>query len=541
MNPSNLPLRVVVKPLLAWLCGASMLGLVQASDLCRPPPNLIANAGFEEGVSSAGAHPDGWRFESPYGTSMGTWDNAVAHRGRRSIRIDAIQPDDARWLQSANVPLGRLLYLGGWIKSDHVQRLGQPDSPGATVSVLGRWDQPAPTLGTTPWHSVGVSFFSDTSPLLVAPRLGFWGGLASGTAWYDDLVLVPRLAATPHPRWKILVLIYPKTDVTYTDGVGVSRHVVATMPLADQEEAAIQAGRFVEQDIPQLSSGNMLPSVTIRKISRPLKTLTPFFEGWWPAQGDVIDDLDPAFDSVIVIWEARGHDVGTGEAVTISGDGAITQDRGLRQTYTTLRVPYAGIDGSRSTYKQQWAGAISSYFLTMQRVSPPPIALNPGPTQYVNCETGGLYDVGGAPSSPNSIYNNSAGFLHDFYSGKLALAEDPHQCLGIGAQAWAWGGPVTHSGSQPVFSAPDRVDALIAQVEALQGATMLHHGAAQRLLATLQAERRALGTWRSPAARSGLNLFIGQVRHLVDKGALMPHAGDLLIEAAQAADSCAMK
>jgi hypothetical protein len=283
-----------------------------------------------------------------------------------------------------------------------------------------------------------------------------------------------------------------------------------------------------------LSSGNMLPAVTVRKAPKPLKTLTPFFDGWWPAQGDVIEDLDPAFDSVIVVWEPRGHDAATGEPLTIPGDGAVTPDRGLRQTYTTMRTPYAGIDGNRSTYKQQWGVAISSYFLTMRLVSPPPVMLNPAPSQYVNCKTGAFYDL-----QTNSMYNNTAGFLHDFYSGNLALAEAPQACIGIGPQAWAWGGPVTHSGSQPVFSASDRVEALIDQIDALRDADMLSHDAAEHLRRTLKVEHHVLGTWHSPLARAGLNVFSRQVQHLVFKGQLLPHAGELLIEAAQSAQACA--
>lgn len=536
-NPARL-----ARQALAVCSSAGLSSAALAAAMCNAPANLIANAGFEQGSYAPGAAPTGWLFNSSYGASLGTWDKATAHSGRFSVRIDASALDDATWQQSVNVPANTLLFLGGWIKSDNIQRVGQPDSPGATVSVLGRWDQPAPTLGTTPWHPVGMSFSSDTSPLLITPRLGFWGGMASGTAWFDDLTLVPRLASTPHPRWKILVLLYPQTDVTYTDAQGVSRHVKGAMSRSDIDRTLDQARHFVQQDIPALSSSNVLPEFTARLAHEPLKSLSPFFDGWWPAQGDVINELDPAFDSVIVIWEPRVQDVATGQPLVIGGDAAVTLDRGLQQTYTTLRVPYAGLNGHRNVYKQQWGVALTSYFQTMQLVQPPPVNLNPGATQYVNCQTGQHYTWQEETNSnpiPNSIYNNSSGFIHDYYSGTLAAAEAPTACLGFGASAWAWGGPVTHSGSKPTFSALERVHALIEQIDALERADMLAHGPAQSLRAMLLAERRILGNPHSPAAQAGLSIFIKHVKQLTRSGQLLPHAGKLLIEGAEAARSCA--
>lgn len=209
----------------------------------------------------------------------------------------------------------------------------------------------------------------------------------------------------------------------------------------------------------------------------------------------------------------------------IAGDGAVTPDRGLSQTYTSIRAPYAGVDGNRDTYRQQWAVGIFNYFLTMGLIPATPISFNPAPSQYVNCETGQPEDAG-------------IGFFHDFYSGKLAVPDAPSVCLGIGASAWAWGGTVTHSGSHPVFSALERVDALIEQVDALQGASLLSRQGAMRLRKLLLAEHHVLAMKHSPIGRSGLSLMRKEVQYLVQKGQLLPHAGDLLIEAATSAEAC---
>ena len=76
----------------------------------------------------------------------------------------------------------------------------------------------------------------------------------------------------------------------------------------------------------------------------------------------------------------------------------------------------------------------------------PPVENHAVVGQYVNCKTGAAYvwvDETDANPVPNSIYNNDAGFTHDYYSGTTALATDPTRCLGVTNDAWRSGGPVT--------------------------------------------------------------------------------------------------
>ena len=536
MRTPNTHPRPALRRISTALLALGLAGSALAAPLCRAPANLLANPGFESGRASPGGSPPGWTFQSAYSGALGTWDTTVAHTGRRSVRIDATRPEDSLWLQSAAVPVNTPLFLGGWIKSDNLQRPDQPSSPGATISVLGRWDQPAPTLGTTPWHPVGMSFITDTSPLLVSARLGFWGGLATGTAWYDDLTLVPRVADVPHPRWKILLLVYAQTDARIDGPNGTTRHVRAAMSPAEIDQTIQQARLFVEQDIPALTSGQMLPTLTVRQPQSPLGV------GRWPAPGDVLPDLDPAFDSVMVVWDSRLKDVATGESLPL-GDWVVTYPRGLGQTYIALTAGSAGLGGFRNGYKHAWGDAILSYYEALQRTPLPTVTNHPtSGSAYVNCKTGQGYvwqDETNAQPIPNSIYSNTAGFTHDYYSGTVARAEAPTVCLGIGPQVWAWGGPVTHSGSAPVFTASERVEALVAQVRALQTAGMLGPRPAQVLWAELQAARRMLQMPRaSHLARAPLEVFSHHVQALVRDGRLLPQAGSLLIDAATAAIGC---
>ena len=107
----------------------------------------------------------------------------------------------------------------------------------------------------------------------ICARLGYSAGVTSGTAWFDDLRVTEIIASDPHPRWKILVLIYDRTDMTYTDAAG-EHHVIGEIDSAQVAAAAANAARFVQTDIPALSSGNMLPELTIR-YPGALRSLTP--------------------------------------------------------------------------------------------------------------------------------------------------------------------------------------------------------------------------------------------------------------------------
>jgi hypothetical protein len=64
----------------------------------------------------------------------------------------------------------------------------------------------------------------------------------------------------------------------------------------------------------------------------------------------------------------------------------------------------------------------------------------------VNCHTGESYvlaDENDLNLIPNSIFSDSSGFTHDYYSGSTANVGNPTQCLGISQATWATEGPVT--------------------------------------------------------------------------------------------------
>ena len=98
-------------------------------------------------------------------------------------------------------------------------------------------------------------------------------------------------------------MIYQETDFEVTDNTGTYHHYVASMMQDEMEQAALAAKQFVEIDIPALTSGNMVPEITVRFPERALSELSPVGGGWWPSPGNTAPERNPEFDSVIVIWD----------------------------------------------------------------------------------------------------------------------------------------------------------------------------------------------------------------------------------------------
>ncbi|HET9866914.1 MAG TPA: hypothetical protein VFQ06_06455, partial [Nitrospira sp.] len=234
-----------------------------------------------------------------------------------------------------------------------------------------------------------------------------------------------------------------------TDTAGVRHHMVGAMTPAEVERATLAATQFVETDIPALTSGNMIPELTIRYPDHALTQLDAFGQAWWPSSANTAADRDPAFDSVIVIWDPRVVDQYTGTRYWIGGGAGLTPPMNTGQTYATIIIEATGY-GHRNVFKHEWGHSILFYFDAAGTAPKPTVTNHANVNQYVHWPTGDNYvwvDETDANLIPNSIYNNESGFTHDYYSGTTATADEPTRRLGITPEAWMLGGPVTKPGA----------------------------------------------------------------------------------------------
>jgi hypothetical protein len=425
-------------------------------------PNLLSNGSFEEGDYSPIESPPYWTWDAWQPTAIFAWDDTEAITGSKSVKIDAPTPNDARWIQTVNVEPNTWYFLSGWIKTDNVGHTSESVDAGANLSRFGTWERSAGVFGSEDWTRNSLLFNSgDDEQVIIGARLGYWAGTTTGAAWFDDIRLTPIVPIDPHPGWKILVLIYQETDFEVTDDSGIFHHYVALMTQYEMEQAALAATQFVETDIPALTSQNMLPEVTVRFPDHALTRLSPIADGWWPSPEDTASDRDPKFDSIIVIWDTRATDLTTGLDEWIGYGDGLAANMGTGQTYNTMQIDAAVYRGHRNVFKHEWGHSILFFYDAMGTAPKPTVSNHAEAAQYVNCQTGQYYvwqDETLANPIPNSIYNNESGFTHDYYSGTTATADQPTRCLGITPQAWAYGGPVSHSGNIPVVPLPFTAD-----------------------------------------------------------------------------------
>ena len=450
------PVRLTLAAaMMAALLICSSLGTRSAS-VSSPratcPSDLISNGGFELPVEYPGSDPLNWSTSQWQPYSQISRDSDNAHSGAVSLRIKSSTGNDAWLWQEVTVEPNTPYMLTGWVKTANVS-----SGVGANLSLVGTWTHTDGLTGTNDWTRVSLWFNSGANTrIVIGARLGYWSSLSAGTAWFDDLRLMAIKSDGKHPSWKILVLIYDKTDAVVTDISGVSYHMVGTMSSAEVERAALAATQFVETDIPALTSGNMIPELTIRYPDHALTRLDPYSSGWWPSPTNTASDRDPAFDSVIVIWDPRVVDRYTGTSYWIGGGAAgLGPSMGAGQTYLTVIIEATGY-GHRNVFKHEWGHSILSYFDAIGASPKPTVTNHAVINQYVHWPTGENYvwvDETDVNPIPNSIYNNESGFTHDYYSGTTATADEPTRRLGITPEAWMLGGPVTKPGLEaPVIS-----------------------------------------------------------------------------------------
>ncbi len=158
-------------------------------------PPALTNSDFEE---ASGGLPLGWSSGEWRPYTDFAWEPNTGRGGSSAVRIttDSATPNDAWWYQPVQLTPNTLYNLSGWVKGENIAG----GATGANVSVLDTWthSDSSGSTGTFDWKQVWVTFQTDAlGQVSIAPRLGFWGSVVSGTAWYDDLNLTADDFAPP--------------------------------------------------------------------------------------------------------------------------------------------------------------------------------------------------------------------------------------------------------------------------------------------------------------------------------------------------------
>lgn len=170
----------------AVLAGYKPVGKAQEAGALE---NVLPNASFEKAEDN---RPQGWRTA----THSGRGEFGLADIGRNSghsVKLTSSQGADISWAAAVPVKPRTDYQLTGWIKTEKLQKAGQ--ARGAMFNVHEMQD---PVRGGTPaltgdndWTQVRLNFNSgEMRQVTINCLFGGWGR-ATGSAWFDDVELVP--------------------------------------------------------------------------------------------------------------------------------------------------------------------------------------------------------------------------------------------------------------------------------------------------------------------------------------------------------------
>jgi len=178
-------------------------GTAWYDDLSLEDPDgndLLSNPGFESG--SATPQPVGWTAHTWGGEGEFTLDESESRNGDNSVRIDSEAGLDGAWNQIVDVEPNTEYTVVGWIKTENVDP-GTGFGAQFNVHELGQDSLTEPVTGTQDWTRVTSTINSgDNEQLQINALMGGWGE-STGTAWFDDVLLIgpekeaPNIVSNP--------------------------------------------------------------------------------------------------------------------------------------------------------------------------------------------------------------------------------------------------------------------------------------------------------------------------------------------------------
>ncbi len=163
------------------------LACVLAVLQCAPAlaaENLLTNGDFETVLSNG--YPERWSTQVWYDGSSALSLSGDAYLGQYCVKVENYSENDARFAQTVAVEPGAVYKISAMIRAEDCAT----DAQGATISIADTF------VGTQPLYDtqgewVSVSFYGqaaqDQTEVTVMARVGGYGSLNTGTAWFDDV------------------------------------------------------------------------------------------------------------------------------------------------------------------------------------------------------------------------------------------------------------------------------------------------------------------------------------------------------------------
>ena len=141
------------------------------------------------------------------------WTSNIGNGNSGGVRIETaggIQ-NDLAITQMLSLNPRKFYRLSAWVKT-----LNVAGGAGANVCIWNTWTRSNGLMGTNDWQKISVEFVPpESGDVTIACRLGYWAGVSSGTAYFDDVIIeeVPKFVkSSRHIR-----LILDEEDVAVSN------------------------------------------------------------------------------------------------------------------------------------------------------------------------------------------------------------------------------------------------------------------------------------------------------------------------------------
>ena len=180
------------------LWGGTGASLCAAED-AAPETNLLKNPGFEQVERRRGrVAPKEWAVHKWRPDIEVLVDQTMAHRGKNSMKIFAIRPNDrlgAAISQAVTgITPGVSYRVSGWVRSEGLRRWGIPGSVCIQLNFLGA-DQQRVALfdcyasDSPEWKQIAVTGKAPPGSAAIKVTCLWEGRNTDGIIWFDDLAL----------------------------------------------------------------------------------------------------------------------------------------------------------------------------------------------------------------------------------------------------------------------------------------------------------------------------------------------------------------
>jgi hypothetical protein len=220
-----------------------------------------------------GDTPDHWTIEQWDARSIFVWEQAgVGHNGSRCISVQTAHPEgnDAAWTHAVDLAPGAWYNLSGWIKGENLANTS--GEVAANICIMGTWESTTPRSGTFDWTEEYLTFqASETGDARIGCRLGYWGSLATGKAYFDDIEITPLTKR----EWQNHYLVLEDADIASS---GITEEELARWQ--DNLDRAYEAYADLVGDVPY--SGEKIGIVSVRQ-----------YPGGWAVAGNPVQWHQP--------------------------------------------------------------------------------------------------------------------------------------------------------------------------------------------------------------------------------------------------------